>query len=38
MNIALMKALILIADFCKQENNCDSCPMKALCGKMPSEW
>ena len=38
MSLELVKALLLIAKACASSIDCESCPLKAFCGKMPSEW
>lgn len=31
-------AFSIIRAFCFKQANCDNCPMKDKCGKIPSEW
>lgn len=31
-------ALQVLADFCIEQENCSSCPMREICGKQPSEF
>lgn len=38
MTLEVLKALVVIADFCYKQNNCKTCPLKDLCAKMPCEW
>lgn len=38
MTLELLRALVTIAEFCLEQNNCNTCPMKDLCAKMPCEW
>lgn len=38
MSIELVKALLMIARVCAAAIDCDRCPLKEFCGKMPSEW
>lgn len=38
MTVELLKAILLIVKFCESQNNCKTCPIKDMCGKMPSEW
>ena len=37
MTLDLLKALFTIARFCEQQTNCEQCPMKEICGRMPCE-
>lgn len=36
--LEVFRALILVQDFCIQQENCKTCPMKNICGKIPCEW
>jgi hypothetical protein len=36
--LELWKALILIVEFCTEQDSCESCPIRSMCGKIPSEW
>lgn len=38
MTIELLQALIIILKFCYEQKNCNKCPLRDLCGKMPCEW
>lgn len=38
MSLELVKALLLIAKICAANKNCQECPLKEFCKKMPSEW
>lgn len=38
MAIDLLKALLLIAQFCAGSSGCDDCLLKGFCGKLPREW
>lgn len=38
MTIELLKALLFIAKFCYEQDNCKVCPIKDICGKIPCEW
>ena len=38
MTLEVLRALITIADFCFNQENCDSCAMKSICLTMPCEW
>lgn len=38
MELELLRALILIANVCYEQQNCKTCPMKEICGKIPCEW
>ena len=34
----LRAAMAIIKQFCFKQANCDVCPMKNECGKIPCEW
>lgn len=38
MSLELVKALLVIARVCAAAVDCDRCPLKEFCEKMPSEW
>lgn len=38
MDLALVKALLLIVKYCIQCDNCKACVLKSFCGKIPVEW
>lgn len=38
MDLALVKALLLIAKYCSQQQNCKACAVRCFCGKQPLEW
>lgn len=38
MTPEVLKALLVIMNFCLEQNNCNNCPMKDKCAKMPCEW
>lgn len=38
MDLALVKALLTLAKYCCQQDNCRVCAIRAFCGKLPSEW
>ena len=38
VSVEVMRALLLIAEFCTGQDNCGNCPMRDLCGKFPCEW
>ena len=38
MSLELVKALLTIAQTCAAAIDCDRCPLKEFCDKMPSEW
>lgn len=37
MTLELLRALFVIADFCKQQPNCKECVLREVCGRMPCE-
>lgn len=38
MTVEIMRALVMLADLCLEQNNCKDCPLRDVCGKMPCEW
>ena len=38
MMLEVFKALMIIADFCFAQKNCDECALKKICSKMPCDW
>lgn len=38
MPVEVLKALFTIMHFCLEQDNCNECPMKAFCGKIPCEF
>lgn len=38
MTIDVLRALVTIFDFCYEQCNCNVCPLKDYCSKMPCEW
>lgn len=38
MNSELISALFAIFQYCMAQNDCKTCPLKKICGKMPCEW
>ena len=38
MDIEIVKALLLLVRVCSAQINCDKCPIKEFCGKMPINW
>lgn len=38
MTLEVLKALVVILEFCMSQDPCKNCPMAQLCGKMPCEW
>ena len=38
MAVELVKALLLLAKLCAQQQNCKTCPLHEFCGKTPLEW
>ena len=38
MDLALVKALLLIAKYCASCDDCAMCALKPFCGKLPLEW
>lgn len=38
MTPELLRAFAVILEFCLAQNDCRTCPMKAMCAKMPCEW
>lgn len=38
MTIEVLRALVLLADFCYEQADCRTCPMRDYCRKMPCEW
>ncbi len=32
------KALKVLAKYCLKQDSCSKCPMKDMCGKLPSEY
>lgn len=36
--IVLRWAMAILKAFCFKQDNCDRCPLKEKCGKLPSEW
>lgn len=38
MSIDLLRALLVIAQFCLKSDGCEDCLLKGFCGKLPREW
>lgn len=38
MTLEVLKALLVILEFCVKQNSCAACPLANFCGKMPCEW
>lgn len=38
MDNKLLNAVLVILRYCLAQNNCRTCPLKDICGKIPSEW
>lgn len=38
MTEELLQALLVILQYCLQQNSCEKCPMAQYCDKMPCEW
>ena len=38
MTLEVLKALVVILEFCMSQDSCKNCPMAQFCGKMPCEW
>lgn len=38
MDKDLLKAVLVILRYCLEQKNCKTCPLKDICGKLPSEW
>ena len=36
--VDLLKALLVITNYCINQNNCNQCQLKELCGKIIQEW
>ena len=34
----LLKALMVLSNFCKDQENCNECPLKSMCGKFIQDW
>ena len=37
MTLEVLRALFTLVRFCEKQENCKSCPMKEICGRMPCE-
>lgn len=38
MELDVVKALYVLAQFCTNQDSCKNCPLKSICTKMPCEW
>jgi hypothetical protein len=38
MTLEIMRALILLHNYCLEQNKCTECPLYEICMKQPSEW
>lgn len=38
MALDVFQALFTLVRFCENQDNCNNCPLKELCAKMPCEW
>lgn len=38
MTAEVLKALLVIMQYCYAQDSCRNCPMRELCAKMPCEW
>lgn len=38
MTLEVLKALLVVAEFCIHQNNCNECALRDFCAKMPCEW
>jgi hypothetical protein len=38
MSVEIVRALLLLSKYCISQDDCGTCPLRAFCGKQPSEW
>lgn len=38
MEKELLEAISTIVNYCYDQDNCNRCPLKEICGKIPAEW
>lgn len=38
MTLEVLKALVVILEFCLNQDSCKNCPMSQFCQKMSCEW
>ena len=38
MTLELIQAVVTFVRFCTEQKNCNTCPLRKCCGKMPCEW